>query len=1150
MSSLSDQQPGSSFSEFSELCAVPAALPPQSWDWQRPLDMGPPQGLVVDGGLSDEDKLCFFEQPGQNSELKVPGRAGGLPGSSSLGQASLGSAGESPDSPLSSSPSPSPASPGRLQSSLGCGGSSTVYLPPVTESPSSPVEVRPAPDAAHPPSAGGSLLKAPADEDSPSAPGKESSSKEPPHYCVGGAPYEEHLQSSEEVPPGPEDAWGGQELSEGSLMKDCVEDEEEAEELEPCLMGRAQQQRRAMRRAIHQAEGWAESDPLLSPLAGPRRSSHSMKRSLTVAEDQPPTPPPTLSTAGATHSDLRLAPPDPRSGLCPPPPLRDASVPLLEAPGEAGSGEAGSGEAGSGEAGSGEAGSGEAGSGEAGPGGVVLPVPLTPPGSSSRDSSSALTVASETQGAEAATRLEDSRCRDMEEEVRPDAGSDFGSGNGAAVRMEVCDGDLAAAGQSRQDSNSNTNRFILDDECLLYSQWRQTEARQLKTGHKCRPSESKQVKSDKMERKEEKLEENVKKVEPTDSMSEPEQRGVKVEYARTETPAKGEKVIEKDKEKENTESKRLKDENQADNTKDTEKKEEKANDQETEMGKETKRQKDEFIQPSDQKEDKMHKEEASNVNMGKPEKLAEVEMMNKGEKADSVEKMEEKEKSKVEEKAQGAEAKKSEVKEDKEQHTDGAETAPAQPLTPVKPHASGDVTEKMAEEKTEEKEEPRTEKADKEETKKTDDEASRPEPPAGKVLEKTEKEEKPDRNAAEKKADKKEKPAKADAAEKARRAAKPPGSAGSTAPSRDPPAADRKTKVGFCSSGACAASPGPPATAGPWASLVLVLVLVLVLPAAGGAKPGTTAKVRPTNMAAGVSAIAKRPAASSNPTTSDKKPSTSKAPSTIPVGPKRPSATSISRPSSSSTSTSREVKPKVTTDKRPLVPKVSTATSNPSGSSRTGTTTTAASRPAPRPAASARPPAAAALARKPLATKADSKPGEEKKPGTMDLNMATGEVSAPVGHSSTGSNREGCLDFNPSGSSLDYGAAADRLSQLWVILLSLGPPAAPPAAPPPPPAPRLLAPAPPQPERPPPPQARQQRRSPWCPASPGPPPPPPPGRPPAARPSSAPAPDIRNARSKIGSTDNMKHQPGGGKVGAAAPRPASDRGRALTGAGL
>uniref|UniRef100_A0A3B3WET4 Microtubule-associated protein n=1 Tax=Poecilia mexicana TaxID=48701 RepID=A0A3B3WET4_9TELE len=38
---------------------------------------------------------------------------------------------------------------------------------------------------------------------------------------------------------------------------------------------------------------------------------------------------------------------------------------------------------------------------------------------------------------------------------------------------------------------------------------------------------------------------------------------------------------------------------------------------------------------------------------------------------------------------------------------------------------------------------------------------------------------------------------------------------------------------------------------------------------------------------------------------------------------------------------------------------------------------------------------------------------------------------------------------------------------------------------------------------------------------------------PTARPGTAPDPDIRNVRSKIGSTDNIKHQPGGGKVASA-----------------
>lgn len=37
------------------------------------------------------------------------------------------------------------------------------------------------------------------------------------------------------------------------------------------------------------------------------------------------------------------------------------------------------------------------------------------------------------------------------------------------------------------------------------------------------------------------------------------------------------------------------------------------------------------------------------------------------------------------------------------------------------------------------------------------------------------------------------------------------------------------------------------------------------------------------------------------------------------------------------------------------------------------------------------------------------------------------------------------------------------------------------------------------------------------------------------RPINAPTPDLKNVRSKIGSTDNMKYQPGGGKVGAECP---------------
>lgn len=37
-------------------------------------------------------------------------------------------------------------------------------------------------------------------------------------------------------------------------------------------------------------------------------------------------------------------------------------------------------------------------------------------------------------------------------------------------------------------------------------------------------------------------------------------------------------------------------------------------------------------------------------------------------------------------------------------------------------------------------------------------------------------------------------------------------------------------------------------------------------------------------------------------------------------------------------------------------------------------------------------------------------------------------------------------------------------------------------------------------------------------------------RSPAPLAAAAPLPDLKNVRSKVGSTDNMKHQPGGGKV--------------------
>lgn len=179
MTSLSDQQPGSSFSEYSELFKVSA----QSWDWQQPegMDMSTSRGLVVsDGplatvGLADEDKLYFFDQPGQRtvtSELKVLDGGGCISNSSSVCIVSLGSTGESPDSPLSSSPSPSPASRGRFPSALGCGGGSRVSLQPVPASPAKHMELSFPTSTVHLHTPGFSLM---VDEDSPSEPWSKSS---------------------------------------------------------------------------------------------------------------------------------------------------------------------------------------------------------------------------------------------------------------------------------------------------------------------------------------------------------------------------------------------------------------------------------------------------------------------------------------------------------------------------------------------------------------------------------------------------------------------------------------------------------------------------------------------------------------------------------------------------------------------------------------------------------------------------------------------------------------------------------------------------------------------------------------------------------------------------------------------------------------
>lgn len=467
MSSLSNQQPGSPFSEYSELCKVPSlspAAPPQTWDWQRPtgVDMGSPVGLVVGGGpltsagLTDEDKLCFFEQPGRSgrdSDLKVPGRVGGISGSTSLGNTSLGSAAESPDSPPSSSPSPSPASPGRLPSSLGCGGSGRVALPPVPGSParrtdpSSPARSVPARPA------GASLMAmSPPDAESPSELWKNSHFEESgpkvampqvaPNYCVIGVVNDGLLERGPEVIASVGAALSSRRLSEGSSGDNSEEEEDEIEEedLEPCFMGRAEQQRKAMRRAMSECSHLSvptslelpdkypagDGDQLPSPLSGPRRSPHSMKRSLTVAEDQSPTPAPTLSAAGATHIDLRLAPPEPRLSLSPLPPLKDpAGCPLSPPNVQTEDFKA-----------------------QKETSGIVLPVPLSPKGD---PTSVSLGAVKEVQG--------------VKVDSTPPGGKDlhFRAGSVTAMMGDFDDGDLDTGSYASLGSLPSTNPFVSVD---------------------------------------------------------------------------------------------------------------------------------------------------------------------------------------------------------------------------------------------------------------------------------------------------------------------------------------------------------------------------------------------------------------------------------------------------------------------------------------------------------------------------------------------------------------------------------------------------------------------------------------------------------------------------------------------------------------
>ncbi|XP_063340423.1 microtubule-associated protein 4 isoform X8 [Pelmatolapia mariae] len=201
--------------------------------------------------------------------------------------------------------------------------------------------------------------------------------------------------------------------------------------------------------------------------------------------------------------------------------------------------------------------------------------------------------------------------------------------------------------------------------------------------------------------------------------------------------------------------------------------------------------------------------------------------------------------------------------------------------------------------------------------------------------------------------------------------------------------------------------------------------------------------------------------------------------------PTKPSANgSISTPSKDLA----DRKTKTTTEKRPLVTKSSTAASSQTGSAtrNTSAATAASKTTAPVRTAGSTRTATTAAAKKPLASKTDSKPGEEKKPSTPRTSTAdsskpkTTTTRSTASTTTTTASRTRTTAAKPATPSSATGTGPEK-------------------KPPVPRAPRAASST----------TATTASRSTTRPAT---------------------APDVRNVRSKIGSTDNMKHQPGGGKV--------------------
>ncbi|KAM8822357.1 uncharacterized protein AB9W97_004816 isoform 12-T14 [Spinachia spinachia] len=598
------------------------------------------------------------------------------------------------------------------------------------------------------------------------------------------------------------------------------------------------------------------------------------------------------------------------------------------------------------------------------------------------------------------------------------------------------------------------------------------------------------VKSDKMEKAEKEPEDNLRNVDLFDPLFDrAEQKSVKVENAATKTPAKVEKEMEKqtetqkemEKQTETQKEMEKQTETQIEKEKQTETQIEKEKQTETQKvmekqtetqkemeikdvkeeketdkvkvkeDKETEKEKVERIQPKAE-EDTMNTVEVSQGKLEKTEKVEKTEVESTAEKTHDIGRVDQSEKSTVH-KTENNE--KLEKREDgTELHEDKAQKTPEQQPTPIQPNTTSDQPENKAD--TERQATPgpgdrKKEKVDADLTKGTekDDEAEKP-------LQQSNKQDRVPANKkiVEKKDDEKDKAARADAGAKPKKA-KPATNGSSVLVTREPAAADRRTK---------------PSAGAPKPSIAAAAKTRLGTAAPGGPAPAPT----------------KRPASSST-TVSDKKTTAARALPMAAAGPKRAPPTSSSRSASSTTTTAaRDVRPKTTPERRPLVPKASTAA--PAGSTaatRNGTASTAASKT--RTTASTRP-AATGAARRPLVPKTDSKAGEEKKPSA--LRTSTADPSKPKTTSAP--------TLRSTASTAPAATSRSRTTAAKPANLSSTTGAAP-------------------------------EKKPMVPRSPRPASSSAPSKT-TARPSTAPGPDVRHARSKIGSTDNMKHQPGGGKV--------------------